>query len=93
MKKWLLGLLLSTVTVTAAAWEYDMAEVTCGDIQEDKELAAIMLFWLDGYVSAEQDATLISEAWLEELGAALQEGCQGEKNRNLLDIVRKKILE
>jgi hypothetical protein len=91
MKKFLFAITLASLMSVSHAWEFDMAEVKCSDL-EDEEQAAMMLFWLDGYVSAKEEDTTMSEAWLEELGGYLEEGCS-EGNYKILDIIQAKYLD
>ncbi|MDD5392229.1 MAG: HdeA/HdeB family chaperone [Thiothrix sp.] len=90
MKKLLLALLLSCAPFAAAnAWEFDMSTVTCKDMAEDEELGTMMIFWLDGYISAEQKNTNISEKWMDTLGKGLGDACAKDPDMKLLDIVKK----
>ncbi|QEP42907.1 hypothetical protein D5085_07085 [Ectothiorhodospiraceae bacterium BW-2] len=93
MKKQLCGLALAlALPFTAHAWEYDMAEFTCGDI-DSEETAAMVLFWLDGYISAEKDDTTVSQEWFEELGTILSSGCYNEPTKKVLDVIYEKYLD
>ena len=91
MKKILFALALSGIMASVQAWEFDMAEVTCDDIN-NSEQGAMMMFWLDGYISASEDDTVISSDWLDELGGYLEEGCT-EGNYKVLEIIRAKYLD
>ena len=91
MKKILIAMTLAGLMSVAQAWEFDMAEIKCNDL-EDEDQAAMMLFWLDGYVSAKQDDTSMSSDWLDELGGYLEEGCS-EGNYKILDIIHAKYLD
>jgi len=93
LRKSLIACLLLAVSASASAWEYDMDDVTCAEVASDQQVATMMIFWLDGYISAEQGDTSISEDWFNELGSALAEGCEDEPDRKLLDIVKKKVLD
>lgn len=91
MKKNFAALVLAGGMTQASAWEFDMAEVTCSDL-ENAEQAAMMMFWLDGYISAEEEDTTVSSDWIEELGNYLKEGCT-EGNYKVLEIIRAKYLD
>lgn len=98
MKKILLTLALSGLLISAAQadkaekdWTLDMAEVTCKDM-DDEEKAKIMMFWLDGYISAKEEDTELSGEWIDELGGYLEEGCEENKNAKLLEIIEEKYL-
>ncbi len=68
-----------------------MAEVTCDGLKEDN--AALILFWLDGYVSAKEDETGISSEWVDELSSYIKEGCTEDAAQSVLGIVKKKYLD
>ncbi len=91
MKKLLLAMCLSCAPFAANAWEFDMSTVTCTDIAQDEELGSMMIFWLDGYISAAKSDTKISEEWMDKLGSGLAEECGKDPHRKLLDIVEEKL--
>lgn len=89
MKKILLtlALCLSLFAPTAAlAGEMDMAKATCNDVTNEQELVMIV-FWLDGYLTAKTGDTTLSTAWIEELTAAVMTACNANPNTKLMSIV------
>lgn len=82
------ALMLGTAFATSAQAEsIDMASMTCNDIESEED-ATYIIFWLDGYLSAETGDTTMSEEWIEELGNRIISACQSNPNQSLLDIVR-----
>lgn len=78
---------LSFGAVTPAHAEMDMANVTCNEITSEEE-AVYMVFWLDGYLSAESGDTTLSDDWINTLVNELHEACAANSNARLLDIAR-----
>lgn len=73
------------------AFEFDMAEITCKDIESEKT-ASMVLFWMDGYVSAKEDDTNFTEEWVDELSSYIKEGCEENPKQSILGIVQDKYL-
>lgn len=91
MKKLLMAMLLASMPLAANAWEFDMSTITCTDMAEDEELGQMMIFWLDGYISAAKSDTNISEEWIDKLGNVLGDACGKDPNRKLLNIVQEEL--
>lgn len=70
-----------------AGKDLDMRYVTCADITSEDE-AAMMLFWLDGYISAESGDTRFSDAWVDQLADHLEKECGRDDKQFLLSIVK-----
>ena len=51
------------------AEETDVAKVKCSEFIQDKESMGMLLMWLDGYASQKSDNTVLSDEWIEKLGA------------------------
>lgn len=85
----MLGLIAISAPALAASSETDMAKVTCAEAaKEGPEVLVLMMFWIDGYLSAEEDDTVMTNAWLEELGKAVETGCAQHPDKPLLDVVK-----
>ncbi len=82
-----LSLLTAGPLSSAQAEDWDMAKVTCEDITSEED-AIFMVFWLDGYLSAESGDTSMSEAWIEQLVNELDTKCEQYPSARLLDIAR-----
>lgn len=92
MKKYLPALVLAASFSAVQAWEFDMAEFKCEDM-DSKETAAMVLFWLDGYISAKQDDTIISNEWVEELAAHIKQACAKNTSQSVLSIVQDEYID
>jgi len=90
---WLL-MLNSLFANAQGGMSFDMGEITCNqvDLTHEKD-ACMILFWLDGYVSAKEDDTQLSEEWIEELAGYIKEGCSENSNAKILDIIHEKYLD
>ncbi len=89
MKKILLtlGLCLSLLAPTAAlAAEMDMSKATCNEVTNEQELMMIV-FWLDGYLTAKTGDTTLSTEWITELTASVIAACNKNPNTKLMSIV------
>ena len=57
------------------AEETDVAKVKCSEFIQDKESMGMLLMWLDGYASQKSDNTVLSDEWIEKLGAHMGKYC------------------
>ncbi len=64
----------------------DMSKITCKELLDaDQNGKAMMLSWIDGYMSAKSNNTLISNAWMEKLGEHLGSYCAAHPNKTIMD--------
>ncbi|MCR4666479.1 MAG: HdeA family protein [Desulfovibrio sp.] len=80
MKKTLLlttlaALLLCAPSAGFADDETDMAKISCKDFLGSGDQMGTMLAWIDGYMSAKSDNTMMSKEWMEKLGKHMGEYC------------------
>jgi acid stress chaperone HdeB len=67
------------------AKDFDIAKMTCGEFLQDKETTTMMIFWIDGYMSAESKNTEFSDAWMEKLGSHMGEFCGKNPEKTIMD--------
>ena len=46
-----------------------------------------MLVWIDGYMSAKSDNTVMSNAWMEKLGGHLGQYCSKNPAKTIMDAI------
>ncbi len=72
----------------AQAQDVDMGKITCKQfLDAEKGEMESMLFWLDGYISALSENTVMSEEWMIELGTHLASFCIKNNSATLLEAV------
>lgn len=87
----LIALCLAGAVPAAAAGAdetINMAGVTCNDIQSADE-AVLMIFWLDGYLSAGARKTRVTESWFAHLAERVAKECEKNSKDTLLEVVRR----
>lgn len=67
------------------AEETDVAKVKCSEFIQDKESMGMLLMWLDGYASQKSDNTVLSDEWIEKLGAHMGKYCSENPDTTILD--------
>lgn len=67
------------------AEETDVAKVKCSEFIQDKESMGMLLMWLDGYASQKSDNTVLSDEWIEKLGAHMGKYCSEHPDTTILD--------
>jgi acid stress chaperone HdeB len=53
----------------------DMLKITCKDFLADQSGVGPMLMWIDGYLSAKSENTVLNEEWMKKLGTHLGTYC------------------
>ncbi len=77
--------LLSLPSVGMAE-DIDMAKVTCKEFtSSDKDGMSMMLTWIDGYMSAKSDNTVMSDEWMEKLATHMGSYCVKHQNKTIMD--------
>ena len=71
----------------AADDEQDVAKVSCKEFLGSGEQMAGMLFWIDGYMSAKSDNTVMSEAWMQKLGTHLGQYCAKNPGNTIMQAI------
>ncbi|WP_295384442.1 HdeA/HdeB family chaperone [uncultured Thiodictyon sp.] len=69
------------------AKDYDLAKMTCAEFLDDKDTTAMMIFWIDGYMSAESKDTTISDEWMKKLGTHMGEFCGEHPKKSIMDAI------
>lgn len=91
MKKFFMAALVAAflcVPAIASAEDdvQDVSKVTCKELLDaDQNSMAMMLSWIDGYMSAKSNNTLISNAWMEKLGEHIGTYCSANPNKTIMD--------
>jgi acid stress chaperone HdeB len=68
----------------------DLAEVTCGQFLETKELDRVLLSsWVGGYFSSSRNLTLIQSEYVARNHKVITEYCEKHKSAKLLESVLK----
>ena len=93
MKKLLFSCLLAAclalpATTLAAGDDIDMAKVSCEEFLNSGSNMTMMLTWIDGYMSGISDNTVISNAWMEKLGAHMGQYCSKNSGKTIMDAIK-----
>ena len=88
-KSLLAALVAATLCIPAVASaddETDMAKITCKEfLSAGESEMGLMLTWIDGYMSARSDNTMMSKAWMEKLGAHMASFCSSNPGKTIMD--------
>ncbi len=91
MKKILLSAVAAAVLCAAPfaakAVDQDMAKITCKDFLADKANMPMMIMWIDGYMSAKSDNTLMNDEWIEKLGMHLGMFCGKNPGKTIMEAI------
>lgn len=80
--------LLCAPMAALASEETDMAKISCKEfLAQDKEKIGMMLVWIDGYMSAKSDNTVMSSAWMEKLGTHMGTYCGKNPGKTIMDAI------
>ncbi len=63
----------------------DMAKLTCGEFLKDQSGIASTISWIDGYLSAESDNTVMDDEWMKKLGTNIATYCQANQDKSIVD--------
>ncbi len=92
MKKFLFAAILAamlTVPTFAQAEDVDMAKLPCKEFLNAGKDMGLLLTWIDGYMSAKSDNTMMSDAWMEKLGKHMGEYCSKNPNHTIMQAMEK----
>lgn len=95
MKRLIILLVLLAIALTGPAayagkknTGLDMARYKCRDLMnETDDDAAVVLMWVDGYMSCRTGDLRLDMQWIEELATALATTCSRYPNKYLIDVV------
>ncbi len=72
----------------ASAQTQDMAKVKCAEFnQGDQNVKTYIVFWLDGYMSAQSDNTEMSDEWVKKLSMHMGGYCAKNPNKTIMEAV------
>lgn len=69
------------------AEEQDIAQIKCTEFLQSGSFMPSLLMWIDGYLSAATDNTVMDDAYIEELGTKLGSFCKANPDATLLDAI------
>ncbi len=73
---------------SAHAEDIDMGKITCKEFMSSTQNEMTMLiFWIDGYLSGVSDNTMLTDAWLEELGDHLGSYCSKNGKHTIMQAI------
>lgn len=76
------------VPALAMAAERDIAKITCTEFLSDDESMAPIIMWVDGYMSAHSDNTVISDEWMTKLGTHLGKFCSANPTKTIMEAMK-----
>ena len=92
MKKLLFSCILAAFLAlpvgAQAADEYDMAKITCKELLGAGDDMGMLLVWIDGYMSAKSDNTVMSEEWMGKLGSHLGSYCNKNGSHTIMQAIK-----
>ena len=91
MKKFLfaslLAVFLALPAAVQAADEYDVAKISCKEFLASGDEMGMLLVWIDGYMSAKSDNTVMSSEWMEKLGSHLGSYCKKNSSHTIMQAI------
>ena len=82
-------MLLLSPQIVRADEPVDVAKISCKELVDSSEQdITLILMWLDGYISAKSNNTLMDDAWVEKLGQHLGEYCAAHPKKTIMDAVK-----
>ncbi len=92
MKKFLASIFVATTIActsgVALADEQDVAQIKCSEFLQSGDTMPLLIAWIDGYLSAASDDTVIDDAYLEELGTNIGKFCGQNADATLWDAIQ-----
>ena len=91
MKKFIVAATAALVMTLSAgavqAEDHDVAQIKCTEFLQSGSFMPSLLMWIDGYLSAATDNTVMDDAYIEELGTKLGSFCTANPDATLLDAI------
>lgn len=91
MKKFIMSAIIAAVfcsaPLAALAEDIDMGKITCQEFMDDEENMPMMIMWIDGYMSAASNNTILNDAWLERLGIHLGTFCGTTPSKTIMQAI------
>ena len=73
-------------TDLAQAKDTDMGTITCKEfLASDQNEMTMLIFWIDGYMSAKSDNTVINDEWMNKLGTHLGTYCAKNSGNTIMN--------
>ena len=79
--------MLCGAPLASQAADQDVAKVSCKEFLDSKENMPMMIMWIDGYMSAQSDNTVLSEEWIQKLGTHLGSFCAQNPSKTIMDAI------
>lgn len=80
--------LLCAAPFSVRAAEIDVAGIKCRELLAGEAQFPLVLMWVDGYMSAASDNTVLSEEWLARLAGHLGTYCATHPARTVMDAMQ-----
>ena len=91
MKNYIFGAIIASfllsVPLVAQAETKDVMKTTCKELVSDQKDMPLLMMWIDGYLSAESDNTVISDEWSKKLDNHMNEFCSKNPNKTIKDAI------
>lgn len=91
MKKFLTAITAAATLVLSAnavlAEEQDVAQIKCAEFLQSGPNMPLLIMWIDGYLSAASNDTVMNDDYIENLGNQLGSFCRANPDATLWDAV------
>lgn len=91
MKNYIFGAIIASfllsVPLAAQAETKDIMKTTCKELISDQNDRPLLMMWIDGYLSAESDNTVISDEWTKKLGEHMGEFCAKNPDKTIREAI------
>ncbi len=88
----LVGALGLSVSINSWAAGFDVNDMTCGHFmeiaEESEEVAGVLIFWLDGYLSGVTGDTRFDSEIIESLASEIDSACEKSPDSKLIEIAK-----
>lgn len=89
MKKFLIAavsaLALTMSAGAANAEDQDMSKLKCSEFLQSGQSMPLIIMWIDGYLSAASDNTVMDDNYTKELGVHLGTFCKQNPDATIMD--------
>ena len=91
MKKFIMAAVAAAFLCSPAvsfAEDIDMAKIKCSEFLSQKESDIVsIVIWVDGYLSAKSDDTVMGNEWMKKLSMNLASYCKQNGDKTLMDAI------
>ncbi len=91
MKKMLLTIaaaaMICGAPFAAQAEDQDIAKISCKEFLADQANMPLMIMWIDGYMSAQSENTVLSESWIQKLGTHMGMFCSKNPDKSIMQAI------